>query len=149
MNSKKNLWGLFTLIMFAIMSVGFVSCGDDDDDTTNGNDGVSQQQVASNSLIGTWRKYSSSTVTDELGHILWEFNADGTMYEHDIDDNLNIIEGKTETFKYKTENGHLYTQKQKEGKEYSWKDEGAYTITNNVLEVTKDSGKANRYLKIK
>ena len=96
MNSKKNLWGLFTLIMFAIMSVGFVS-----------------------------------------------------MYEHDIDDNLNIIEGKTETFKYKTENGHLYTQKQKEGKEYSWKDEGEYTITNNVLEVTKDSGKANRYLKIK
>ena len=62
---------------------------------------------------------------------------------------MNIIEGSTETFLYKTENGHLYTMKQKEGKVYDWKDEGAYTIANNILTVTKDSGKVKRYLKIK
>ncbi|MBP1540796.1 MAG: hypothetical protein ILA25_01305 [Prevotella sp.] len=55
---------------------------------------------------------------------------------------MNIIEGSTE-------NGHLYTMKQKEGKVYDWKDEGAYTIANNILTVTKDSGKVKRYLKIK
>ena len=141
MKNMKNLWKFMAIIMVAMISVGFVSCGDDDDPTSN----------VTNSLVGTWRKYSTDSnevPTSELGHVLWVFQADGTMYEHDIDDNSNIIEGTTETFKYKTEDGHLYTQKQKAGREYEWKDEGAYTITNNILEVTKDSGKVKRYQRL-
>ena len=138
---------LLTMMIVAIMSVGFVSCGSDDDD----DDIVNNPVVTANNLVGTWRKYKSEPngpSSTELANVLWVFEANGMMYEHDIDDNLNIVEGHTETFKYKTENGHLYTQKQKAGKEYDWKDNGVYTIANNILTVTKDSG-IKRYLKIK
>lgn len=135
---KKYFWMLLSFVFVATMSVGFVSCGDDDDEVSP--DNSEESAVSANDLVGTWRKST---------HVIWVFNADGTMYEHDVDDNLNIVEGHTETFKYKTENGHLYTQKQKAGKEYSWKDEGAYTIADNILEITKGSGEVKRYQRIK
>ena len=134
---KKYLFSLLAIMMVAIVGFGFASCSSDDD----GDD-------SNNSFVGTWRKYSS-TNENEFKNVIWVFEKNMTMYEHDVDDNLKIIEGKTETFKYKTEKGHLYTQKQKEGKQYDWEDEGAYNITGDILTLTKDSGKIHRLKKIK
>ena len=145
---KKFLLKVLPVFLVAALSVGFVSCGDDDDEVKPADEA---QEAATNNIIGTWRKYSTDSqgaTTEELGNVLWVFKADGTMLEQDIDDDMHVIEGHTETFKYKTENGHLYTQKQKEGREYDWKDEGEYTIANNILEVKKSSGKVKRYKRV-
>ena len=135
-----------TIALMAFVCVSFTACGSDDDD--NGGNGSN-----SSGLVGTWRTYSSTsdgTPSETLGHVLWVFQSDGIMYEHDIDDNLNIEAGSTETFKYRTENGHLFTDKLKsDGYRNDWKDEGAYTIKGDILEITKDSGKIKRYKKIK
>ena len=79
---KKNLLNWMTILMVAIVSVGFVSCGDDDDDEKEG------------AIIGTWR----SDWSDEggTGYTLITFYANGSG---------NLIEkedGKTtnENFKY-------------------------------------------------
>ena len=138
----KYLWSLMALIMVTMMSVGLASCSSSDDDEEE-----NSEAPAANSFVGTWRKYKSET-GDEFKNAIWVFEADGMMYEHDIDDNLNIIEGHSETFKYKTENNHLYSQKQKEGKTYDWKDEGAYSITGDILTLTKED-KVKRLKKIK
>ena len=42
-NIKKDLFNWMTILMVAIVSVGFVSCGDDDDDNNK-------------LIIGTWRR---------------------------------------------------------------------------------------------
>ena len=139
--NKKFILSLMTSLMVAMMSVAFTSCSSDDSDGGSGD----------NALVGTWRKiYSDGNEHSLTGSgVNWVFFKDGSMEENDIDDDGNIEENKTEYFKYKTENGHLYTMKQKEGKTYNWKDEGAYTITGVILELTKDSGKVKRYQKIK
>ena len=146
---KKNIFSWMTIVLMAfVVCAGFSACGDDDDNEGGGNASI---------FIGTWRKYSSDPNTgepsSELGHVIWVFNTDGTMYEHDIDDDLNIIEGSTETFKYKAENNHLYTDKlKKDGYRNEWKDEGTYVISGNTMDIFKDDGKGKhrkRYLKIK
>ena len=145
---KKFFLNVLPVLFVAALSVGFASCGNDDE---KANPGDGSQGAATNSIIGTWRKYhtdSTGATTEQLGSVLWVFNADGTMQEHDIDAEGHIIENHTETFKYRTENAHLYTQKQKEGREYDWKDEGEYSIANNILEVKKSSGKTNRYKRV-
>ncbi|MBQ9187213.1 MAG: hypothetical protein IJ144_05250 [Prevotella sp.] len=135
-----------TIVVMAFMCVGFAACGGSDDDGSAGGGS------SNNSLVGTWRKYGSSTdgtPSGELEYVLWVFNADGTMYEHDIDENLNIKAGHTERFNYRTENGHLYTQEvEDDGSVDKWKDEGAYVISGDILEITKDSGKVRRLKKI-
>ena len=69
------------------------------------------------------------------------FNADGTMYEHDIDADGNIISSRTEKFYYKTENGHLITAEvERDGRVDDWKDHGAYSISNDILQITEDDG---------
>lgn len=140
---KKNVFSRMTIMLMAFVCVGFTACGDDGD-----NEGVGN----TSDFVGTWRTYSTDNdePTSELGHVIWVFNTDGIMYEHDIDDDLNIIEESTETFKYKAENNHLYTDKLKnDGYRNEWKDEGAYVISGNTLDLTKNSGKHKRLLKIK
>lgn len=139
---KQLYMSIMTIALMAFVCVGFAACSSDDDNGGGSGD---------KSLIGTWRKYSSSSQDpNELGYVILEIKADGIMYEHDIDGNLNIIESSTETFKYKTENGHLYTDKlKKDGYRNEWKDEGAYTISGDILQISKDSGSVKRYKKIK
>ena len=49
MNKKNYLWSLLTIMMLAVLSVGFMSCGDDDDDEiTGGSELVDKIQ-------GTWQ----------------------------------------------------------------------------------------------
>ena len=141
---KINLFRLMAILAVAVLTISFISCSKDEEST----DGSGSGSGATNSLVGTWRKYHSGT--DELAHVIWVFQADGTMYEHDIDDDGNIEQGSTETFKYKIEDGHLKTDKlKKDGYRNEWKDEGAYVITGDILEITKDSGSQKRYKKIK
>lgn len=144
---KKNILNWMTIVLMAFVCASFVACGGSDDNNDATGDTTTGTGIGDNSFIGTWRKYSSSNPS-ELKNVIWVFEAGGKMYEHDIDANLNIVEGSTETFLYKAEAGHLYTQKQKEGKQYDWKDEGAYTITGDVMELTKE-GKVNRLKKIR
>ena len=47
---KKNLLNWMTILMVAILSASFVSCGDDDDNSN-------KEEQASTSIIGTWRYY--------------------------------------------------------------------------------------------
>lgn len=150
---KKHLFSLMAILAMAVFTISIISCSKDDESSNGGGSSSGTGGGATSSLVGTWRKYSTDSqgnVTDQLGQVLWEFLANGTMYEHDIDDDGNIIEGKTETFKYKTENGHLKTDKLKsDGYRNEWKDEGAYVINGDILEITKDSGTTKRYKKIK
>ena len=49
MNKKNYLWSLLTIRMLAVLSVGFVSCGDDDDDEITGGSELVDK------LQGTWQ----------------------------------------------------------------------------------------------
>lgn len=49
MNKKNYLWSLLTIMMLAVLSVGFVSCGDDDDDEITGGSELVDK------LQGTWQ----------------------------------------------------------------------------------------------
>lgn len=43
MKQKRILWSLLTMMMVAVLSAGFVACGDDDDDSSSGS-----------GVVGTW-----------------------------------------------------------------------------------------------
>lgn len=68
---KRKCISWMTILMVAIMSVGFMSCGGGDDDVKK------ESEV---SLVGTWR-YDFST-----GYVLFTFSQDGTVrireYDH-------------------------------------------------------------------
>lgn len=49
MNKKNYLWSLLTIMMLAVLSVGFMSCGDDDDDEITGGSELVDK------LQGTWQ----------------------------------------------------------------------------------------------
>ena len=57
--AKKYFWSLLTLMMVAMLSVGFVSCGDDDDEDNA-------------SIVGTWVGYSNGE------YVTYQYNSDGT-----------------------------------------------------------------------
>lgn len=124
------------LMFLAVMPMCFSACSSEDE-----NGGINAQ------LIGTWQKmYNDGT----LGNVLLVFQSNGTMYEHDIDDDGNIIEDRSETFRYKIENQHLYTDDLDNGVyKNEWKDEGAISISNNILTVVRSSGNEKRYKRIK
>ena len=71
---KKYLLSWMTILMVAIVSVSFVSCGDDDDDKKTG---------SSVSIIGTWRHDFGS----DGGYIIMQFNEDNTGYSQEYDPN--------------------------------------------------------------
>lgn len=52
MNKKNYLWSMLTMIMVAILSVGFVSCGGDDDDSWK-----NDETELLSKLQGTWEFY--------------------------------------------------------------------------------------------
>ena len=61
-----------TIMMVAIVSVGFVSCGDDDDDEKT--DGIS--------IVGTWR-YSNDYYGEPEGYEQYIFKRDGSGFYED------------------------------------------------------------------
>lgn len=133
----------FNLLFIAFIALISVSCSKDDNNDNN-------------PLIGTWRKIYVNSSGYETNYNLegegvnWVFNADGTMYEHDIDADGNIISSRTEKFYYKTENGHLLTAEvERDGRVDDWKDEGAYSISNDILQIIRyDGDYIKKYKKI-
>ena len=144
MKTTVKLKWLVLLICGVLCASFFASCGDDDESTPDKN---------SKSLVGTWRKVFAHGIEFSFNGagVNWVFKSDGTMQEHDIDDNGNIIPNRTEYFKYKTENGHLYTlelEEHDDGSMDDWKDEGAYTINGNILEITEEDGDIRRLQRV-
>lgn len=79
MMKKKNLWCLLAILMVTIVSVGFVSCGDDDE----------EDEIT---IVGTWRYDFGS------GYVLLTFNQNGTAryqeYDHgrwESDESANYV----------------------------------------------------------
>ena len=69
---KKILLNWMTIMMVAIVSIGFVSCGNDDDD---GNKTNHSEEQASTSIIGTWRNDWGSGARS---YTAYSFFEDGT-----------------------------------------------------------------------
>ena len=63
--NKKHLWNLLAIMMVAMLSVGFTSCGDDDDEGGSVN----------SDLVGTWTKQY-----DRLGVIGLKLTSNGEAY---------------------------------------------------------------------
>ena len=68
---KTNIFSWITFLMVAIVSIGFVSCGDDDDDNNNKLD----EEETATSIIGTWR---DSWSDGPRGYTAYSFFDDGT-----------------------------------------------------------------------
>ena len=64
---KKYLLNWMTILMVAIVSVGFVSCGDDDDN----------DKKETSSLVGTWVYFERDG--DYSLSLMYTFNSDGTF----------------------------------------------------------------------
>lgn len=80
---KKYLLNWMTILMVAIVSVGFVSCGDDDDEKT------------SSSIVGTWKcEYS-----DGYDIITFNSNGKGTWTEYYYEGKKELVD-EVETFDY-------------------------------------------------
>lgn len=68
---KQNIISLMTILMVAIMSVGFMSCSKDDD---------SPKDETVVSIVGTWRyDWGSSAVS----FTAYTFNSDGSGFLYD------------------------------------------------------------------
>ena len=152
---KKNLWRLMAILMVAMLSVGFVSCGDDDDE-----DGPS-----GSSLTGTWKEtYYQETEykltdgnwvkTDEdeesypeneasMGII---FQSDGkmkTVSDLKADGSYSHVEGE---MKYKVQNDHLYLYYEDDDVS-DWEDVGKISVSGSTFELTWDEMDGNfRYV---
>lgn len=63
---KHYFYNMLTILMVALTSFSFASCGDDDDDEQGGGSG------SQNVLVGSWRQEEGSD------YITWTFNNDGT-----------------------------------------------------------------------
>lgn len=62
---KKYLLNWMTILMVAVVSVGFVSCGDDDDD----------DKKETSSIVGTWVYFEQDDDYSEM----YTFKSDGTF----------------------------------------------------------------------
>lgn len=110
---KKYLLNLTTILMVAIMSGGFVSCGDDDDDNGNG--------VTISSIVGSW-----SGIGPDDDYITITFKNDGMGYQTwrggDGDDYW--------VFEYSTDGNILYLFEEGEYGEFH------YSVSGNTLTLT-------------
>lgn len=64
---KKKIFGLFAMMMVALVSVSLVSCGDDDSGSNGGG--------GNSALVGIWTEQR-----DNVGVIGFKFTADGKAY---------------------------------------------------------------------
>ena len=84
---KKYLFSLMAMLMMAMASVSFVSCGSDDDDEDMG--GLDE---ASRMIVGVWQKPSSNVPQ-------WTFQASGECAYLYMDYHNNLIQ-KTGEWNY-------------------------------------------------
>ena len=70
---KKSIWQLLIIVMVAMVSMAFVSCGNDDDDLT-----------MSNSIVGTWEWVDDEG--DYYARIIFQKDGTGTWTEYECDE---------------------------------------------------------------
>ena len=144
---KKYLLGLMTIVMMAVVWVGFAGCGSDDDGGS------------SSGMVGVWKRvYKKTTYYEKNSSGEWvqqgqpeeksyegqesdgiqflpnnravevDIEADGTVYPDD------------DFFEYKIENGKLYMLELDHPDE--WEEVGTIIISGNTFELTSESGKS-------
>lgn len=92
---KKVLLNWMTILMVAIVSVGFVSCGNDEDDG----------KTVEVSIVGTWRHDFGSNG----GYTIKQFNKDNTGYSQEYDPNDGGLRRKHEfTYQYDASTKRIY-----------------------------------------
>ena len=104
---KKYYWNLLTLLMVAVLSVGFMSCSSDDDDKES--TGENTEKPTSNPLVGNW--YDEDI--DEYG--VWKelviVKSDGTfreqIYEASADGSYTCKHQTAGTYMYDATNKKL------------------------------------------
>lgn len=74
MNKRKRFFGLMAVLMLALVSVGFVSCGDDDDKEIVDRGSPFREPIR---LVGTWT-YSTEDEAYSLSET-YTLNADSTF----------------------------------------------------------------------
>lgn len=94
-----------TILMVAIVSVGFVSCGDDEDDSNHKDNTVS--------IVGTWRHDFSS------GYQLLVFKSNGKGFLEEYDSESGGIEYSDEITYYYDNEKERYMIIEKDG-EYTY-----------------------------
>lgn len=79
------LWSILTIMMIAMLNVGFASCGHDDDDDKPNNTVVEEDDA--NPLVGSW------IYQDEEMQTLFVFYSNGKfkVQEHSYIDNYNAL----------------------------------------------------------
>lgn len=106
---KKVLLHLMTIMMVAMLSVGFTSCGSDDENSDS----------ASTSIVGTWKIVGGDEWAQRKIGQIWTFNADGTCDWGELSpytnwklsgSNLLMVrdDGRTEKYIFEFKNNQLY-----------------------------------------
>ena len=129
--NKKSLFTLMAMLMMALVSVGFASCGDDD------NDDKKKEEV---SLVGTWRHDFSS------GYILLIFKSNGTGLMEEYDSASGGIEYSEEISYYYDKEKERYMIIEKDG-EYTYTYPIQYYNETTLVLVNPD-GKSETYTRV-
>lgn len=125
---KKNSYYLLIMLMMAIVSVGFVSCGSDDDDNNGG--GAGGTGTLSGSIVGTWK------IVKTAG-----YDANGKLYGETVEKDLPYYmfyqfqeNGVCAYFEYYLDPEDYWEDGN--GQKHAWDiDYGRYTYSGNVLIV--------------
>jgi len=112
----KNYWKMLSLMLVALLSFGFVSCGDDDKD-----DGGSVS-VSASQLYGLWEGYSVT------------ISYQGQSYTQKLDDPTDAQ--RLEVLKDNTYKTHKYRNS-----EWIVDEVGTWELKGNKLTATDDKGK--------
>lgn len=127
---KKYLLNWMTILMVAIVNVGFVSCGDDDDDKNE--EGIS--------IVGTWRHDFSS------GYILLILKSNGKGLLEEYDSASGGIEYSEEITYYYDKEKERYMIIEKDG-EYTYTYPIQYYNETTLVLVNPD-GKSETYTRV-
>lgn len=86
---RKNIWKWTALLVAAIVSVDFVSCGNDDVEENKPKPNNGGGSTPTSTLVGVWESLEGGSVM--------AFNADGTGYTYSTE---GVIYGSFFTYKY-------------------------------------------------
>lgn len=148
---KKNLLNWMTILMVAIASVGFVSCGDDDDDskgTSSNIEGILMQngwQSVANYDFGTWGDNNLSLSKDQVWiYFLGNNVALGKWYYHEDDSYFGSSTSiKPLEIKYSVDGSKVTI----DGTTYKYKNEALYNLNGDLAftKTTKDYDWIEKY----
>ena len=151
---KKYFLSMMSVMMMALVCVGFSACGDDDND--GGGSG------SDSGLVGVWKRvYKKTTSYQKNNDGQWvrvgepeektyewkdgfQFFANGKFVELDFNED-GSYEADDDELKYKVENGNLYYVELDHDK--GWELWGAIVISGNQFELTEEETEITIYEK--